>query len=221
MLVFLTQRLLWPLTRLAQTVDLYERAMASTRRILGLIESTSAVRDTATGTLTAPVRGEVSYEAVSFQYATAAGAGVRSIDLTIPPASTLGLVGATGSGKSTLIKLLLRFYPVDGGRILIDGVPIDTLSLQGLREVIGLVSQDVFLFEGSVRDNIAYGATGAEEAAIRSAATAAEAMGFDRCAAGGSGHPGRRAWREALRWSASTHLTGAGDPEEPADPDPR
>lgn len=188
MLVFLTQRLLWPLTRLAQTVDLYERAMASTRRILSLIETESRVRDTADGTLATPVRGEIRFEAVTFRYGMHGagdaaqldqpGAGLDAIDLTIPAGSTVALVGATGSGKSTLIKLLLRFYPVARGRISIDGQAIDSLALRSLREVIGLVSQDVFLFEGSVRDNIAYGDEAASDAAVRAAATAAEASQF-------------------------------------------
>jgi len=177
MLVFLTQRLLWPLTHLAQTVDLYERAMASTRRILGLIDSTSRVRDTGTQILSQPVAGALTFDEVSFQY-DGSDAGIENVSLIVPPGKTLALVGATGSGKSTLIKLLLRFYPVSSGAICIDGKPINTLSLGSLRESIGLVSQDVFLFEGSVRDNIGYGNPQADEAAIVHAAVAAEAMGF-------------------------------------------
>ena len=177
MLVFLTQRLLWPLTRLAQTVDLYERAMASTRRVLALVETDARVRDVGGETLVAPVRGDVEFEGVSFRYPDS-GAGVDSVDLNVPAGRTVALVGTTGSGKSTLIKLLLRFYPTDAGRILLDGHPIETLSLDALRRSIGLVSQDVFLFEGSVGENIAYGDPEASAADIRAAAVAAEAIGF-------------------------------------------
>ena len=177
MLVFLTQRLLWPLTRLAQTVDLYERAMASTRRILKLIETDTHVRDTGTALLPLDKPGSVRFENVNFHYPNTPS-GIDGIDLTIDAGNTVALVGTTGSGKSTLIKLLLRFYPVTAGRILIDDIPIDDLSLRSLREAIGLVSQDVFLFEGSIRDNIAYGNPQASDDEIRDAAQAAEAMQF-------------------------------------------
>lgn len=177
MLVFLTQRLLWPLTRLAQTVDLYERAMASTRRILNLIETPTDVRNTGTKLLEKPIKGEVVFDALSFSYNNS-DAGVENVSIQIPAGHTVALVGTTGSGKSTLIKLLLRFYRVTYGEIRIDGIPIDTLTLDALRASIGLVSQDVFLFEGSVRDNIAYGNPYANAEDVAQAAKAAEAEDF-------------------------------------------
>ncbi len=114
MLVFLTQRLLWPLTRLAQTVDLYERAMASTRRILALIASRSIVRDTGMKQLRTTEPGCILFDCVTFQYPHTSS-GVSSITLEVKAGTTVALVGTTGSGKSTLIKLLLRFYPVSQG----------------------------------------------------------------------------------------------------------
>ena len=177
MLVFLTQRLLWPLTRLAQTVDLYERAMASTRRILGLIETQTIVRDSGSRELTGDSPAALSFANVTFKYPGTLS-GLNAISLDIEAGTTVALVGTTGSGKSTLIKLLLRFYPVGSGVIKIDDVPIKELSLNSLRETIGLVSQDVFLFEGSIRDNIAYGDPHASEEAVQNAALAAEAMEF-------------------------------------------
>ena len=177
MLVFLTQRLLWPLTRLAQTVDLYERAMASTRRILALIASQSNVRDTGTKQLRTTEPGYILFDSVTFQYPHT-NSGVSAISLEVVAGTTVALVGTTGSGKSTLIKLLLRFYPVSRGTISIDGIPINELVLTSLRQNIGLVSQDVFLFEGTIRENIAYGNPDASEKQIRKAALAAEAMEF-------------------------------------------
>ncbi|MEE9320001.1 MAG: ABC transporter ATP-binding protein [Granulosicoccus sp.] len=177
MLVFLTQRLLWPLTRLAQTVDLYERAMASTRRILGLIEYGTQVRDTGRDVLATDDPAQVEFDSVRFVY-PGTNAGVDNVNLVINAGTTVALVGTTGSGKSTLIKLLLRFYPVGSGSIMLNGKSIDTLSLKSLRGTIGLVSQDVFLFDGSVRDNIAYGDPQADDQAIREAAKAAEAFEF-------------------------------------------
>ncbi len=176
-LVFLTQRLLWPMTGLAQVIDLFERAMASTRRILDLLAEPVHVIDQADKPLTQPVKGTVSFDNVAFEYANS-GAGVRGISLDVPAGHTLALVGATGSGKSTLIKLLLRFYDAKSGRISIDGQDIHDVSLQSVRQSIGLVSQDVYLFEGSIGDNIAYGKPDATEEEIIEAARTAEAWGF-------------------------------------------
>ena len=102
----------------------------------------------------------------------------EGFDLTVPAGSTLGIVGATGSGKSTVVKLLLRLYERDGGRICLDGVSIDTLQLQDLRRCIALVSQDVYLFHGTVAENIAYGVADPDPLAIEQAARLAEAAGF-------------------------------------------
>ncbi|WP_152207866.1 ABC transporter ATP-binding protein [Marinobacter changyiensis] len=176
-LVFLTQRLLWPLTGLAEVIDLFERAMASTRRILDLLAEPVHVRDDANEALLKPVKGEVTFEHVSFHYPSS-GAGIDNISVQVPAGNTLALVGATGSGKSTLIKLLLRFYDPSGGQIRIDGQPIQSVSLKSLREAIGLVSQDVYLFEGSIRDNLAYGFPGASDEQIIEAAKTAEAWSF-------------------------------------------
>ncbi len=176
-LVFLTQRLLWPLTSLAETVDLYERAMASSRRILDLIETPVAIRDSADARPLQDIEGRIEFRHVNFGY----GNGERvlhDIDLTITAGSTIAFVGQTGSGKSTLIKLLLRFYQPDAGQILLDGQPVDTVSLDSLRRRIGLVSQDVFLFQGTVAENIAYGSPDATPAEIRAAAESAEASEF-------------------------------------------
>ncbi|MGL6251489.1 MAG: ABC transporter ATP-binding protein [Billgrantia desiderata] len=176
-LVFLTQRLLWPLTGLAEVIDLFERAMASTRRILDLLAVPITVKDNEGQPLAEPVRGEVSFDNVSFRYA-ASGVGVDGISLHVPAGNTLALVGATGSGKSTLMKLLLRFYDPSAGEVRIDGQPIAEVSLESLRRAIGLVSQDVYLFEGSIRDNIAYGKPDASEEAVIEAARTAEAWEF-------------------------------------------
>ncbi|KAA0010078.1 ABC transporter ATP-binding protein [Billgrantia pellis] len=176
-LVFLTQRLLWPLTGLAEVIDLFERAMASTRRILDLLAVPITVRDRSDRPLAGPVRGEVSFEDVSFHY-DASAVGVDGVSLTVPAGNTLALVGATGSGKSTLMKLLLRFYDPEAGQVRIDGQPIAEVSLHSLRQAIGLVSQDVYLFEGTVRDNIAYGRPEASEAEVVAAARTAEAWEF-------------------------------------------
>jgi len=176
-LVFLTQRLLWPLTSLAETVDLYERAMASSRRILDLIEAPVAIRNQPGAEPLGEVAGRITFEHVWFGYADGEPV-LRDIDFDIAPTATVAFVGQTGAGKSSLIKLMLRFYEPRQGEILLDGRPIRDFTLESLRRRIGLVSQDVFLFQGTVRENIAYGAPEAGEAAIIEAARAAEAMEF-------------------------------------------
>lgn len=176
-LVFLTQRLLWPMTGLAALIDLFERAMASTRRILNLLEEPVHTCDKSDRSLQQPVRGQVTLRNLSFNY-PGTDTGVHNIDLSVTAGDTVALVGATGSGKSTLIKLLLRFYEPTRGVILVDGQPIRDVSLHSLRTCIGLVSQDVYLFEGSVRENLVYGRPDATDREIIEAAKTAEAWSF-------------------------------------------
>ena len=180
-LVFLTQRLLWPLTDLAKTIDLYERAMASTRRILALINTPVRISDRSYGlsdvSLTNPGACVLVFDNVTFSYPSS-NAGLTNFSLTIPAGQTTALVGATGSGKSTVVKLILRFYEAGRGRITMAGVPITDLALNKLRGAIGFVSQEPFLFDGSVRDNIRYGRPDATESEVISAAAAAGAWEF-------------------------------------------
>lgn len=176
-LVFLTQRLLWPLTRLGDTLDQYQRAMASTNRVMNLLDTPIEIHS---GNISLPmerVRGEVELQQVSFAYKGRAQV-IDRLSLHIPAGKTIAIVGATGSGKSTLVKLLLRLYEVQAGTITLDGVDIKDLRLRDLRRAIGLVSQDVFLFYGTVLENIAYGSPGATPQEVTIAAQIAEAQEF-------------------------------------------
>jgi ATP-binding cassette, subfamily B, bacterial len=174
-LVFLTQRLLWPLTRLGATLDLYQRAMASTSRILDLLDTQSEI---ANGHLPLPdPQGAVTFERVSFAYKTGPPV-LAEVDIDIPAGQTVAVVGATGAGKTTLIKLLLRYADVTGGRVTVDGLDVREVDIGDLRGAIGLVSQDVFLFHGTVRDNIAYGRQDASLDEVEAASRAAEAHDF-------------------------------------------
>ena len=176
-LVFLTQRLLWPLTRLAETVDLFERAMASTRRILNLIEVPVRNHSGSEALAIDQVKGELRFEDVNFAYSNGAEV-LHDINITIAPGETIAVVGQTGSGKSTLMKLLLRFYSPTSGCLKLDGTDLTRFKIPDLRRAFGLVSQDVFLFHGTVAENIAYGRPGATHAEIEAAAKAAEAHDF-------------------------------------------
>jgi len=175
-LVFMTQRLLWPLTYLGQTLDLYQRGMASARRILDVLSVEPAMTP-GTALLPDSVRGEVRFEGVSFGYGDGPDV-LRDVDLHVPAGETHAVVGPTGAGKSTLVRLLLRFDDPRSGRVLVDGYEVRVLSYASLRRAIGYVSQDVFLFQGTVRENIAYGRPDAADEEIEAAARLAEAHGF-------------------------------------------
>ncbi|NER21326.1 MAG: ABC transporter ATP-binding protein [Symploca sp. SIO1C2] len=176
-LVFMTQRLLWPLTRLGNTLDQYQRAMASTTRVMNLLDTPIAVHSGEIALPVSKVEGELVLQDITFAYRHRSPA-IQHLSLHIPAGKTVGIVGATGSGKSTLVKLLLRLYEVQKGIITLDGIEINRLQLPDLRRAIGLVSQDVFLFHGTVRENIAYGSFDATLSEIRAAAEIAEAQEF-------------------------------------------
>lgn len=176
-LVFMTQRLLWPLTRLGETFDLYQRAMASTDRILDLLDTPVRILDGTRHLPLSEIRGDIRLERVDFAYGNGIPV-VSDLSLQVPAGQTVAIVGATGAGKSTVVRLLLRFHDVAGGSITLDGHDLRELRAEDLRRGIGLVSQDVFLFHGTVRENIAYGTFDADMASIVAAARIAEAHDF-------------------------------------------
>lgn len=176
-LVFLTQRLLWPLTRLGETLDLYQRAMASTNRILNVLDTDPAMDDGHTPLPHHRIQGDVRFDAVHFAYGNGPPV-LHGITIEIPAGHTVAVVGATGAGKTTLVKLLLRFADVTGGSVRFDGHDVRDLRVADLRRAIGLVSQDVFLFDGTVAENIAYGRPDATQEEIEQAAVLAEAHTF-------------------------------------------
>ena len=173
-LVFMTQRLLWPLTRLGATFDLYQRAMASTNRVLDLIETEISMVD---GEKSIDVKGEINCETLNFSYPER-DSTLTDIDFKVSAGTTVAIVGPTGSGKTTLVRLLLRFYDSNSGSIKIDGIDIRELKLSSLRKSIALVSQRVTLFPESVRENIRYGNRNASDNDIEKAASIAEAIDF-------------------------------------------
>jgi len=183
-LVYLTQRLLWPLTRLAELSDMYNRAMASIERVMNLLETPVGIPYAGKALPRAEVRGEVVFDDVRFGYdaADTKRLAVDGVSLSIAPGQSVALVGSTGSGKSTLARLLLRLYDTRPGSIRLDGQPITAIDLQDLRRAIAYVSQDSFLTDGTVAENIAYGMTADADTTLRertvAAARAAEAHDF-------------------------------------------
>lgn len=176
-LIFVTQRLLWPLTRLGETFDLYQRAMASTRRVMNLLHTQEILQDGSIPLEKTKIRGSYVIDKVDFSYKTGTQV-LKNLSFEIKAGETLGVVGPTGAGKSSIIKLLMRLYDVNKGKITLDGVDIRDYQLNDLTQATGFVSQDVFLFHGTVRENITYGSFLASDQEIEKAAILAEAHDF-------------------------------------------
>jgi ATP-binding cassette subfamily B protein len=175
-LVFMTQRLLWPLTDVAEVLDLYQRGRASTARILALLAVPVTVPAGSTS-LERPVCGRIELRGVRAGYADGPDV-LHGIDLVVPAGETHAVVGSTGSGKSTLLRLVLRFDDPRSGQVLLDGQDVRELDWDSLRGSMGYVAQDVYMFAGSVADNIAYGRPDATREEVRAAAEAAAAREF-------------------------------------------
>ena len=154
-LVFLTQRFLWPFTTLGETVDLFERSMASTKRILDLLDTKDKIKDKENALILDNYNHDINFSDITFYYEDKKPV-FNNLNLTIQKNSFVGIVGQTGAGKTTIIKLLLRFYDSINGDIKIGENNIKDIKIKNLRENIGYVSQEIFMFDGSVKDNIAY-----------------------------------------------------------------
>ncbi len=174
----LTQlRLLSAIARLGYGLDQYQRTATALDRIYGTLDVQPATVGGAIAMPRAQVRGDIVFENVTFGYDPSRPV-LKSLSLRCPAGSTIGIVGATGAGKSTVVKLMLRFNDPQGGRVTLDGENVSDLSLDDLRESISLVSQQVSLFSGSIHENIAYGRRNATRAEVIDAATVAEAHDF-------------------------------------------
>ncbi|WP_233203859.1 ABC transporter ATP-binding protein [Halegenticoccus soli] len=177
--LFMTQRFVGPLGGAGRIVNSYENARASAARVFGLADIPVTVADASDAVVLDGVEGRVEYDAVDFAYSNGVPV-LRDVSFAAEPGETVALVGPTGAGKSTAAKLLLRLYEVSdpGGAVRIDGVDVRDVALESLRGAVGYVSQDVYLFDGTVRENLLYGAFDATEAEMVAAATAAEAHDF-------------------------------------------
>lgn len=161
-----------PVRVLGWIIMITARANAAGQRIFEILDAESAVREKPNAVELSNVKGHVRFEDVSFGY-DAVSPVLRNVDIDARPGQVIALMGPTGSGKTTIVNLMPRFYDVTSGRITIDGVDIRDLTLASLRRAIGIVQQDVFLFSATIRDNIAYGAVGASREEIERAAKAA------------------------------------------------
>ena len=171
-LLYLNQ-LTFPIRASAQIINTYSRAISSGQRLFNVLDAASPVVERPDAAAMGRAHGYVRFEQVSFAYADRAPA-LREVNLDAGPGQVTAILGAPGSGKTTVVNLLPRFYDVTGGRITIDGDDIRDYTLQSLRHNVGIVHQDVYLFSASIRDNIAYGVSGATVADVERAAKVAQ-----------------------------------------------
>jgi ATP-binding cassette subfamily B protein len=171
------QRLLWPVTRLGFIFDEYERARAASRRIFSLLDAEPKIKDPELPAATSDKGGTIQWQEVYFGY-TPGQTILRHIQLLIKRGETIGIAGPTGSGKTTFIKLLMRLYDVDQGSIRLDGTDIRELRIRDLRKSMALVSQEVYLFHGTIEENIAYGMESVELSQVQAAAQKAQLHDF-------------------------------------------
>jgi len=171
------QRMLWPLTRLGVTLDEYERAQASARRTFGLLMTEPTIADPERPQALGDTLGDVEFDDVTFSYPGTSKV-LHHLAFRVAAGETVGIAGPTGSGKTTLIKLLLRLYDVDSGVVRLHGRDVRELSLLDLRRHVALVSQDVYLFHGTIRENIAYSDDAVTSERVEEAARLAELHDF-------------------------------------------
>jgi len=176
-LVFLTQRFLWPFTSLSILVDDFERSMASCKRIFDLMDSEIKIKDTNEPKEMKDLKGDIEFKSMSFNYPSGELL-FENFTATIPFGSSIGIVGDTGSGKTTIAKLLLRLYDPINGSINIPGCNVKDIPINRLREKIGIVSQETFLFNASIKENISYGMKGVKEEDIVKAANDSHSIEF-------------------------------------------
>jgi ATP-binding cassette subfamily B protein len=168
-----------PIAQTASIMNVLQSTAASAERVFELLDEPEEERDPATPVALPETAGHITLEGVSFRYAPDTPL-IEDLDLEVRPGQTVAIVGPTGAGKTTLVNLLLRFYEVDRGRILLDGVDTRLMTRSALRRLFGMVLQDTWLFNGTIRENIAYGREGATDDEIHAAAVAARVDHFAR-----------------------------------------
>ena len=176
-MISLTRSFLWPIVILGKTVDDYQRTVAAAERVFDVLDIPLPAVGPCKPLPESHVQGEVVLDHISFAYPNRPPV-FNDLSMRFKRGANTAIVGATGSGKTTIIKLLLRFYDAIGGRVLLDGADIREFAVGDLRRAIGLVSQDVFLFQGTIRDNIAYGTFDATDESVIQAARLAEMHSF-------------------------------------------
>ncbi len=174
-----SQQFTWPIVQTANIANIIQSTVAAAERVFELLDETEEIPDRADATVIAQPHGDVAFEDVAFSYTPDAPL-IEDMNIDVRQGQTIAIVGPTGAGKTTLVNLLMRFYDVNSGRITVDGVDIRDVKRGDLRRIFGMVLQDTWLFNGTIRDNIAYGREGATENEVIQAAIAAHADHFIR-----------------------------------------
>ena len=175
--VFYLQSFFDPIQSLSQLYTTYQAGMAALDKIFELLDEEPEISDRPDAVALPRVRGEIELDGVTFSY-DGENPALSDLDLHVPPGQTVALVGATGAGKSTLAKLVARFYDPDRGRVLVDGHDLRSVTEHSLRSQLGIVPQEGFLFSGTIRDNIAFGSADADDEIVQAAARAVGAHDF-------------------------------------------
>ncbi|PWH16408.1 MAG: ABC transporter ATP-binding protein [Ardenticatenia bacterium] len=170
--------LMFPLLMVGMLGAMTARAAASARRVFEILDAQPEVTERPGAIVLPPIRGRVAFEDVSFRYAGSEHDSLSHVSFVVEPGQTVAILGATGSGKSTVINLIPRFYDVTAGRVTIDGYDVRDVTLSSLRSQIGIVLQETVLFSGTIRDNIAYGRPDSSDEEVIAAARAAQAHDF-------------------------------------------
>jgi ATP-binding cassette subfamily B protein len=167
-----------PIQQLSSLFDTYQQARAAMTKLSELLGTRTSIPEATSPIVPGRLTGAVRFEGVHFSYPTAARPALQGVDLELHPGEVVALVGETGAGKSTIVKLLARFYDPTEGRVLVDGLPLADLQIEGFRRQLGYVPQEAFLFSGTIHDNIAYGSPDASRATVEEAARAVGADDF-------------------------------------------
>jgi ATP-binding cassette subfamily B protein len=174
-----TRQFTQPITQLANIANIIQSTIASAERVFELLDEPEELPEAAAAKVITSPRGEVQFQHVTFRYKEDVPL-IEDMNIDVKPGQTIAIVGPTGAGKTTLVNLLMRFYELNSGKILVDGVDITQLKRGDLRRMFGMVLQDTWLFNGTIRENIAYGREGATEEEVIQAAKAAHADRFIR-----------------------------------------
>ena len=210
-----------PIQQLSMVFDQWVQARVSLARIDELLATPTGTPAPARPVDPGRLAGDVRFEGVRFAYAAPGSRRCAGVDLHVAPGEVVALVGTTGAGKSTFVKLAARFYDATGGRVLVDGVPVTDLDLRAFRRQLGYVPQEPFLFSGTIRSNISYGRPDASDAEVERGGAGGRRPRPRGRAAGRLPHAGHRAGAVAVGGPAPAAVPGPGPAGRPGDPDPR